>query len=211
MRSVFAVLTGFVLSTGAMAQSQSNAQEIANAAMKASVEKQRVSILIQVNSATGKAAAPVASFFTAPWVEASQMNEVSPPVCDPIGTSELDQLIEQNSKTHGVKRELIRAVISQESANRPCAVSPKGAQGLMQLMPATAEQFGVTDPFDPKQNVEAGVKLLKQLLAKYAGDVSLTLSAYNAGFGRVDRDGGVPQIPETQKYVTDILEKLPKQ
>ena len=81
----------------------------------------------------------------------------------------------------------------------------------MQLMPATADQFGVSDPFDPKQNVEAGTKLLKQLLAKYGGDVSLTLSAYNAGSGRVDRDGGVPQIPETQKYVTDILGKLDKQ
>ncbi len=128
-----------------------------------------------------------------------------------MATTELDQLIDQNSKTQGVKSELIRAVISQESANRPCAVSVKGAQGLMQLMPATAEQFGVSDPFDPKQNVEAGTKLLKQLLAKYGGDVSLTLSAYNAGSGRVDRDGGVPQIPETQKYVTDILGKLDKQ
>jgi soluble lytic murein transglycosylase-like protein len=194
-----------------MAQSQPNAQEAANAAMKASVEKQRASILIQVNSASGKAAAPASSFFTAPWVESPSLSSVATPACDAIASAELDQLIDLNSKTQGVKPELIRAVISQESANRPCALSPKGAQGLMQLMPATADQFGVSDPFDPKQNVEAGTKLLKLLLVKYGGDISLTLSAYNAGSGRVDRDGGVPQIPETQKYVTDILGKLPKQ
>jgi soluble lytic murein transglycosylase-like protein len=193
-----------------MAQAQPNVQEAASAAMKASVEKQRASVLIQVNSMSGKAAPAGSSFFTAPWAGSPPVNSVAPPACDAMAALELDQLIDQNSKTHGVKPELIRAVISQESANRPCAVSVKGAQGLMQLMPATAEQFGVSDPFDPKQNVEAGTKLLKQLLAKYGGDVSLTLSAYNAGSGRVDRDGGVPQIPETQKYVTDILGKLDK-
>jgi soluble lytic murein transglycosylase-like protein len=211
MRSVQAVLAVVCLSTAATAQSQPNAQEAATAAMKASVEKQRASVLIQVNSVIGKTAPAGSSFFTAPWVGSSPANAIAPPACDAMAAPELDQLIDQNSKTHGVKPELIRAVISQESANRPCAVSIKGAQGLMQLMPATAEQFGVSDPFDPKQNVEAGTKLLKQLLAKYGGDVSLTLSAYNAGSGRVDRDGGVPQIPETQKYVTDILGKLDKQ
>jgi soluble lytic murein transglycosylase-like protein len=197
---------GVVFSIGAMAQSAPNAQEASRAAMAASVDKQRASILIQVNSVLGKPATPVGSFFSAPWVEAA----FAEPACDTIASPELDRLIEQNSKTQGVKPELIRAVISQESANRPCALSPKGAQGLMQLMPATSAQFGVSDPFDAQQNVEAGTKLLKQLLEKYAGDVSLTLSAYNAGSGRVDRDGGVPQIPETMKYVTDILGKLPK-
>src|SRR5258708_9162956 len=168
--------------------------------MAAFDDKQRASILIQVNSATGKSAAPTGSFFSAPWVETALTGIVALPACDPIANPELDQLIEQNSKTQGVKPELIRAVISQESANRPCALSPKGAQGLMQLMPATAAQFGVSDPFDPKQNVEAGTKLLKELLAKYGGDVSLTPSAYNAGSGRGDRDGGVPQIPQTLQY-----------
>lgn len=123
---------------------------------------------------------------------------------------ELDQLIEQNAKQQGVKPELIRAVINQESGNRPCAVSSKGAQGLMQLMPGTADELNVADPFNAKQNVEGGTKLLKQLLAKYNGDVALTLAAYNAGSGRVDREGGVPAIPETMSYVTSILAKLPK-
>jgi soluble lytic murein transglycosylase-like protein len=195
-----------IFSITAMAQSPPNAQDVVKAAMTASVDKQRASILIQVNAVLGKTAASASSFFSAPWVEA-----VFPePTCAPMATPELDQLIEVNSKTQGVKPELIRAVISQESANRPCALSTKGAQGLMQLMPVTAAQFGVSDPFDPKQNVEAGTKLLKELLAKYNGDVSLTLSAYNAGSGRVDREGGVPHIPETMKYVTEILEKLPK-
>lgn len=127
-----------------------------------------------------------------------------------MATAELEQLIEQNSKQQGVTSDLIRAVINQESGRRPCAVSSKGAQGLMQLMPATADELGVEDPFNAKQNVEGGTRLLKQLLAKYNGDVSLTLAAYNAGAGRVDRDGGVPAIPETLSYVTQILAKLPK-
>jgi soluble lytic murein transglycosylase-like protein len=189
-----------------MGQALPNAPDAAREAMAASLDKQRASILIQVNSVLGKPAATVSSFFSTPWVEAT----FTETTCDSLARPELDQLIEQNSKTQGVKPELIRAVISQESANRPCAVSSKGAQGLMQLMPATATQFGVSDPFDPQQNIEAGTKLLRQLLEKYAGDISLTLSAYNAGSGRVDREGGVPQIPETMKYVTDILGKLPK-
>jgi len=200
---------GSFLRIAAMAQSPANAQDAARAAMTASVDKQRASIAIQVNSVLGKAAAPVGSFFSSPWVEVAEPDV--PPACDALATPELDQLIEQNSKVQGVKPELIRAVISQESANRPCALSPKGAQGLMQLMPATAAQFGVNDPFDPKQNVEAGTKLLKQLLVKYDGDTSLTLAAYNAGSARVDRDAGVPHIPETMRYVTEILSKIPKQ
>src|SRR5258708_29586094 len=115
-----------VLSVAAMGQSLPNAQDAARSAMAASVDKQRASILIQVNSVLGKTAPPVGSFFSAPWVEAA----FAEPTCDAIASPELDQLIEQNSKTQGVKPELIRAIISQESANRPCAVSPKGAQGL---------------------------------------------------------------------------------
>lgn len=135
----------------------------------------------------------------------------SEPPCDPLSSDQLDPLIEENAKRQSVRADLLRAVIGQESGNRPCAVSPRGAQGLMQLMPAVAEQFGVHDPLDPKQNVEAGTKLLKQLLTKYNGDMRLALSAYNAGPERVDREGGVPQIPETINYVTDILSKLPRQ
>ncbi len=161
----------------------------------------------QIAGVMGKAPTPAASFFTVPWIETPI--PFNAPPCDPLPAAELDKLVDQGSQ-QGVKAELIRAVIAEESGGRPCAVSWKGAQGLMQLMPATSEQFGVKDPFDPRQNVEAGTKLLKQLMTKYNNDVSLALAAYNAGEGRVDRDGGVPQIPETQNYVNDIQSKLPK-
>jgi soluble lytic murein transglycosylase-like protein len=208
MRWILPVLVIAGFSGITCAQTPPTSVEPAGATMAAAIEKQRASVLKQVTSVTGKAAA-AGSFFTVPWIEASALR-TAPPPCDPMATLELEQLIDQNSKQQGVKSELIRAVINQESGNRPCAVSSKGAQGLMQLMPGTAEQFGVGDPFNPKQNVEAGTKLLKQLLGKYNGDVALTLAAYNAGSGRVDRDGGVPAIPETLSYVTSILAKLPK-
>jgi hypothetical protein len=182
--------------------------EPAHTTMASAIEQQRASVLKQVTSVTGKPAT-TGSFFTVPWVD-GMASRLVPPPCDPMATGELDKLIEQNAKEQGVKSDLIRAVINQESGNRPCAVSSKGAQGLMQLMPATADELGVGDPFNAKQNVEAGTKLLKQLLAKYKGDVALTLAAYNAGSGRVDRDGGVPAIPETLGYVTQILARLPK-
>jgi len=192
----------------------SAAPEPSHWTVSATIDKQRASVLKQVASVTGKSAPAPKAFFTVPWVESMASPPIggqsAPPACDPIATAELEQLIAQNSKTQGVQSELIRAVINRESGNRPCAVSSKGAQGLMQLMPATADQFGVGDPFNAKQNVEAGTKLLKQLLAKYDGNMALALAAYNAGSGRVDHDGGVPAIPETMRYVTSILAKLPK-
>jgi soluble lytic murein transglycosylase-like protein len=103
---------------------------------------------------------------------------------------------------------LLRAVIERESAYRPCVVSPAGAQGLMQLMPATAGEFGVDNPFDPGQNIDAGAKYLKQLMERYKGDLGLALAAYNAGPTTVDRSAGSPAIPETQDYVRAILDKL---
>jgi hypothetical protein len=180
----------------------------AAASMADSMAKQRTAAMKQVAGVMGKAPTPAASFFTVPWVETPA--PFSAPPCDPMPAADLDKLVDQSAQQEGVKAELIRAVIAEESGARPCAVSWKGAQGIMQLMPATSEQFGVKDPFDPRQNVEAGTKLLKQLLTKYNNDVSLALAAYNAGEARVDRDGGVPQIPETQNYVTDIQAKLPK-
>ena len=122
--------------------------------------------------------------------------------------SELNSLIDESAQKQGVDREVVKAVIDKESAARPCAVSFRGAQGLMQLMPATAEEFDVRDPFDPRQNIEAGTKLLRLLLNRYDNDLGLALGAYNAGSARVDREGGIPPIPETLNYVTDILKKL---
>jgi soluble lytic murein transglycosylase-like protein len=192
----------------AAAKAQQPDQDAVQSAMAISLAKQRVAAMLQIASVMGKAPTPAPSFFTVPWVETPV--PFSQPPCDPLPAAELDKLVEQGAKAEGLKPELIRGVITQESGGRPCAVSWKGAQGLMQLMPATSEELGVKDPFDPRQNVEAGTKLLKQLMTKYKDDVSLALAAYNAGEGRVDRDGGVPQIPETQNYVNDIKSKLPK-
>jgi soluble lytic murein transglycosylase-like protein len=131
------------------------------------------------------------------------------PSCDPIPKEQVDPIIEEAAKEEGLQADLLRAVIGQESAFRPCAVSPKGAMGLMQLMPDTAARFGVRDPFEPRQNVSSGAKFLKELLARYGGDVSLALGAYNAGPAAVDASGGVPFIRETLQYVNEILGKLP--
>jgi soluble lytic murein transglycosylase-like protein len=100
---------------------------------------------------------------------------------------------------------LVSAVIRQESGFQPNAVSKTGAQGLMQLMPDTARSLGVRDAFDPKQNIEGGAMLLRQLMDRYHGQLDLALAAYNAGPGAVDKYGGVPPYPETQDYVRNVM------
>ena len=116
-----------------------------------------------------------------------------------------EPLIRQHASRHGVRADLVRAVIQVESAFNPKAVSPKGAMGLMQLMPATAKQFGVVDPFNPAENIRAGVSYLRQLLDRYDHDEQLALAAYNAGPGAVDKYGSkVPPYKETQNYVSKI-------
>jgi soluble lytic murein transglycosylase-like protein len=117
---------------------------------------------------------------------------------------EIDDAIAMSAAKHNVDPNLVRAVIKVESDFNPNAVSRKGAMGLMQLMPATARQLNVKNPFDPEQNVDAGVRHLKQLLENYGGDVNLTLAAYNAGMGAVARSSGVPRFAETQNYVRRI-------
>jgi len=107
----------------------------------------------------------------------------------------------------GVDPDLVRAVIEVESAFEPRAVSAKGAMGLMQLMPATARQYGVADPFDPRSNIEAGTRHLRSLLDRF--DLSLALAAYNAGVGAVERYGGVPPYRETRSYVRRVMARLP--
>jgi soluble lytic murein transglycosylase-like protein len=130
--------------------------------------------------------------------------------CDPIEDAAVKPVIESAAKANELQPDLLRAVMRQESQFYPCAVSEKGAEGLMQLMPSTAQQFAVQDVFDPKQNVEAGAKYLKQLFDKYKGDLSLALAAYNAGPAAVDQAKGMPEIPETRNYVEAILKSLVK-
>jgi len=125
--------------------------------------------------------------------------------CPPLPGPEVDALIADAAKREDLEVDLLQSVAKQESGFRPCAVSAKGAMGLMQLMPATAEQYAVKDPFDPAENVNAGAKLLKQLLKRYNGDRSLALGAYNAGPAAVDAAEGIPQLRETIDYISRIL------
>jgi soluble lytic murein transglycosylase-like protein len=118
---------------------------------------------------------------------------------------QFDDLIEQYARVHGISADLVRAVIQAESNFNPRAVSAKGAMGLMQLMPATARELGVTDPFHPGENIRGGVTYLARLLARYDQNVELALAAYNAGAGNVERYGhAVPPFRETRDYVKKI-------
>jgi soluble lytic murein transglycosylase-like protein len=105
---------------------------------------------------------------------------------------------------YGIETAWVLRIIEAESGGDPNAVSPKGAMGLMQLMPDTARALGVQNPFDPVQNIEGGVRYLRHLMDRF-GDLRLALAAYNAGPGNVERYGGVPPFPETQRYLRRIL------
>ncbi len=145
----------------------------------------------------------------APVVSAAEVEAI--PADIPLsGDCDLDWIIYRAGQKAGVDPRFIHAVINQESKYNTKAVSPVGAQGLMQMMPATAERFGLKDPFDPAANVEAGTKYLKWLLKRFDGDVSLALAGYNAGEGAVDKYKGVPPYSETQNYVKKIVSKYGK-
>lgn len=117
----------------------------------------------------------------------------------------ISELITRVAQEEGVDEALVRAVVQVESGGNPNAVSPKGAMGLMQLMPRTAEAMGVNNPFDPEQNLRGGVRLLRGLLSEF-GDVRLALAAYNAGGPAVRQYGGIPPYAETQKFVQRVME-----
>jgi hypothetical protein len=128
--------------------------------------------------------------------------------CPALDVREREDIIQAAAKSQAIEPALVRAVMHRESEFHPCAVSSKGALGLMQLMPATIAQFGVRDPFDPAQSVHAGAALLRNLLDRYQGDVKLTLAAYNAGPGRIDRANPDTYPAETKTYVAQILNEL---
>jgi hypothetical protein len=123
-----------------------------------------------------------------------------------VSAADIDSAIDQAAAKHGIDANLVRALIKVESNFNPNAVSNKGAMGLMQLMPRTASGLRVNNPFDPQQNIDAGVRHLKQLLNSNGGDVRLSLAAYNAGQGAVTRSRGVPPYRETQNYVKRITD-----
>jgi Transglycosylase SLT domain len=119
--------------------------------------------------------------------------------------NEFDTLIQKTAAQYNIDPVLVKAVVRQESGFNPSATSRVGAAGLMQLMPATAREFGVVNVYDPQQNLDGGVRYLKSMIERYHGDVTLALAAYNAGPGNVDRYGGVPPFSETQLYVKNVL------
>ncbi|OGR23524.1 MAG: lytic transglycosylase [Desulfuromonadales bacterium GWD2_54_10] len=119
--------------------------------------------------------------------------------------AEYENIIRANAEKYGVSASLIKAVIHAESGYNPNAVSRKGASGLMQLMPGTARSLKVNNSFDPKDNVEGGVKYLRFLLDTFRGDVSLAVAAYNAGLNKVAKFGGIPPYAETRTYVNRVL------
>ncbi len=172
--------------------------------MAAAIDKQRASVALQREAVRRQAAS--AATWLAPWDPTPGV--VEEPACDAVSEAVVAPIIENAAKTQQLEPKLLRAVIEQESAFRPCAISAHGAKGLMQLMPAAVEELEVRDPFDPKESIDSGAKFLKQLLDKYKGDLPEALGAYNAGAATVDQAGGVPDIPETRNYVDSILLKM---
>jgi soluble lytic murein transglycosylase-like protein len=177
------------------------------AAMSSSIDKQLASVQQQIQSIKSPVRPAIPSSFAAASFTAPAPAAYA---CEPVAAPELSKMIDNVAREHSIDPALVREVARQESGFRPCAISPKGAAGVMQLMPSTQAQLEVHDPFDAQESLSAGAKLLKQLLDRYHGDLALALSAYNAGMTRVDRNFSVPEIPETQNYVTDILGRLGK-
>ncbi|MGH7896593.1 MAG: transglycosylase SLT domain-containing protein [Candidatus Binatia bacterium] len=141
----------------------------------------------------------------APNQDDGQRDVVRSALRKPIGGKELDSLIQAYADSHDVEPALVKAVIRAESGFNSKAVSPKGARGLMQLMPQTARQHGCRNVYDASQNIEAGVKHLRMLLDQYGNNLPRVLAAYNAGVAPVERYGGIPPYAETQSYVTRVL------
>lgn len=122
-----------------------------------------------------------------------------------LGSTPYGEIIAALSEAHGVDPMLVKALIQVESNYKPRARSPRGAMGLMQLMPSTAREYNVRNPFDPKSNIEAGIKHLKGLIDRFGDRLELALAAYNAGEGAVMKFNGVPPYRETRNYVSKIL------
>lgn len=155
------------------------------------------------------------------WQRVEQLSIATPPVSPSSGFAQalrvaqrsatamlpvaIGELIARVAQEEEVDEALVRAVVQVESGGNPNAVSPKGAMGLMQLMPGTAEAMGVSNPFDPEQNLRGGVRLLRGLLNEF-GDVRLALAAYNAGGPAVRQYGGIPPYAETQRFVQRVME-----
>jgi hypothetical protein len=207
LRLLKSLLTICLLSSVSLAFGQTSLPSVPASIQKQrdAIKKQLESVRHQVESTKGLGT-PMSDFIdpfpALPTAALAQAN------CPALAADQADEVINAAAQQHSLDPKLIRAVIKQESGLKPCALSVKGAQGLMQLMPETAARFKVADPFDPKQNVMGGSAYLKELMNKYQGNIKLALSAYNAGPARTDAAGDVPDIAETQNYVSSIMADL---
>jgi len=149
----------------------------------------------------------IASYSSQPDPEPASSQETSSPrtASPAMPAKSTDQIVREASEAQGVDSDFLRSVIRQESSGNAQAVSPAGARGLMQLMPATAQELGVKDSFSPQQNIDGGARYLRELLERYNGDAIKALAAYNAGPGAVERYRGVPPYRETQLYVQRVV------
>ena len=209
------LLFSIVFVSLAAGQSITDPYQESRKAMDASIETQLQSVRRQLDSLKSSVAATSTStVLSSPWPVTESGNMAVATVepleadCIPMPASLLRGYINQIADREGLTPDLLRAVISKESSFNPCAVSSAGAMGLMQLMPLTAAQFDVNNPFDSRQNIDAGARYLSELLDRYDGNLALALGAYNAGPTMVDSYRGLPPIPETLNYVSGILEFL---
>ena len=159
--------------------------------------------LEQIRALTGASAGTASGNVPSPAGSALGIQAIGIQGIDPADPR-LDQIVQDAAQRHDLDPALVKAVITTESGWNSRAISQKGAMGLMQLIPATAQRFGVGNPFDPAQNVEGGTTYLKTLLERYNGDLTKSLAAYNAGERAVDLSGGVPAYRETQRYVQKV-------
>jgi soluble lytic murein transglycosylase-like protein len=192
------------------------------AAMQKAVEKQKAAVAAGIAASMGKQGQALNpggkdSFFVlAPLPPPANAGSgltlpeatIADVDCQAVPEESVAPFLLEAAQREGLEPKVLTAMIQQESGFKPCAVSDKGAQGLMQLMPDTSERLTVKNPFDAKQNIDAGAKYLKELLTKYSGNLGMALGAYNAGPDKVDQAGGIPNIPETTAYVSGILAKL---
>src|SRR5437870_66248 len=196
--------TVFLLAVGVLALPAAASADIAllstGSTMKVTAQRTEGDLVVLVLKGGGEVGVPAA--MVRGIVPDEVLEEIRPAA---NGAGDFERLVAEAARHHGLDPALVRAVVGVESGFQPQAVSPKGAQGLMQLMPATARDLGVADPFDPAANLDGGSRYLSSLVARYDGDLTKALAAYNAGMGAVARHGGVPPYTETRNYVRKVL------